>query len=105
MLTGLFLPVALLATLLLPIYIFVFLSLLIIYSAQSDALLSAVFEISYIQSVFEQAFTYWLEHYEQVDHLTYSLPIILLPLIGVGLALFLTYRLGSWVTHYFRMNL
>jgi hypothetical protein len=102
MLSGLLLPIALVATLILPVYSAVFIALLIIYNGQTSALMDAALDVFYIQSVFEQAFAYWLDNYDQVSLLTYSLPITLLPLMGAAISLWATRRLAIKSAIFFR---
>lgn len=104
-LSGLLMPVLLLITLVGPVYLSVVAALMIIYQDHSSAILDAAGSLSYIYQAYGQAFGYWLEHYEKVDHLYYSTPLLLLPLIGVALSAYITYRFGRWSASGFRANI
>lgn len=102
MFLGLFLPVPLALTLLLPLYGSIFGAVLAIYHEHPDPIFDAFTNVLYIVDVYKQAFSYWLDHLETVNHFTYSAPLILLPLLGLFIALWATFKLGRAATDYFR---
>lgn len=102
MFLGLFMPVPLALTLFLPLYASIFGAVLAIYHEQSDRLFDAFTNVLYIVAVYKQAFRYWLDHLETVNHFTYSAPLVLLPLLGVFISLWMTYKLGRAAADYFR---
>ncbi len=104
MFMGLFMPVPLALTLFLPLYAGVFVAVLTIYSEQSDTLFNAFTNVLYIINAYKQAFTYWLDHLETVNHFTYSAPLLLLPLLGLFIALWCTYKLAVKSADFFRAS-
>ena len=104
MFLGIFMPIPLAVCFLLPLYGGVFGAVLAIYHEQSDSVLAAFTNVLYIVAVYRQAFTYWLNNLETVNHFTYSAPLLLLPLLGLFIATWLTVKLGRASSDYFRAN-
>lgn len=93
---GIFMPVPLALAFLLPLYLGIYASVLVIYTEQTDALLDAFTNALYIVNVFEHAASYWLNHLESVNHFTYSAPLIILPMLGLMVSVLCTVKLGKF---------
>ncbi len=99
---GIITPVPLALAFLLPLYASLFCTVLVIYHQQIDTLLPAFTNVVYILGVFEHAVDYWLKHLATVNHFTYSLPLIIIPLLGLALATFVTIKLSQKIKNVFQ---
>lgn len=100
-------PFLLAAVFLLPLYAGFFAAAYAIYWPQAEAahpLADKSTEVFYILEVYGQLFEYWLQHLASVSFVSYSLPIIGLPLLGGVLALWLTMKLVRRLLSFFHLS-
>lgn len=102
MMLGVFMPIPLALAFLLPLYVSIFCAVLAIYTEQTDTLMDAFTNVIYIANVYEYAVHYWLKNLATVNHFTYSAPLILLPMVGLLLAILSCYKLSKLSGRYFR---
>lgn len=106
-LLAIFSPVMLAATLLVPAYVSIVGACYIIYytgSAATHPLTGKLENVFYIIDVYRNLFSKWSEHMTQTDLLQYTLPLILLPLIGISLSLVLTAKLSRKLHETFQIG-
>lgn len=100
-------PVALCVTLVVPAYASLFGAAYIIYMPAAGGphpLAERWHDVLYIIDVYSKLFSYWLEHTDSVSFVGYTLPVIGLPLLGVCLSLWLTYKLASKLLNLFHLS-
>lgn len=99
-------PVALCSMLLAPLYASVLGAVYIIYMPASGPhpLAERLLDVFYISNAYEQLLTYWLANMGKVSFVEYTLPVIGLPLVGVVLAIWGTYKLASKLLNIFHLS-
>jgi hypothetical protein len=99
-------PFALGATLLLPAYAGIASASYLIYSASGNAapLLAKLTDVFYIVEVYHQLFAHWVANKSAVSLLTYTAPLLLLPLAGFIIALWLGRKLVRYLSDIFHMS-
>ncbi len=102
---AIFTPFILALTLLAPVYLGVLGATLVIYwpTSGSHPLLPRLADPFYIIDVYGKLFAYWQQQ-EALDFVHYTLPVIGLPVAGLVLALYLTYRLSGTLMNIFRLS-
>lgn len=102
---AIFAPILLVLFLLGPIYAAMLGAAYIIYAPASGPhpLADRLFDVFYIPDVYSQLLDYWLKHPTSLDFVHYTLPIVGLPLLGVIVALFLTWKLISALRNAFHL--
>jgi hypothetical protein len=69
----------------------------------ANPLLPYIFDIFYIFDVYGQLFSHWSEHMSSSNFVEFTLPLIGLPILGIAVSIFLTYKLVSLLVNFFRM--
>lgn len=87
-------PLLLALTALVPSYAGIWAASYLVYelSAQPHTLLARVGDVFYVIDVYQRLLTYWLAHAMEASILKFALPMMVLPLIGLAIAFFLTRR-------------
>jgi hypothetical protein len=62
-----------------------------------------MFDVFYIFSAYGRVFDHWSNHMASSDLVNFTLPFIGLPILGISLSLFLTYKLIGYMVNFFRM--
>lgn len=88
------LPFMVAATLLVPLYIAMVGACYLIYvqTNEQTPIIANIANPDYILSSYLRLLTYWHTHMTELSFIHHTLPLILLPLIVLGLALWLSYR-------------
>jgi hypothetical protein len=60
-------------------------------------------DIFYILEVYGQLFSYWSAHMSTSNFVEFTLPLLGLPLLGIALSIFLTWKLIAAMVNFFRM--
>jgi hypothetical protein len=94
---AIFSPLLLASTLLVPTYAGIAAACYIIYDKKGavhplDGRLDQVF---YMIDVYNQLFMRWVSHITQADFFSYTVPLLLLPLLATIFAIWLTYKLSA----------
>lgn len=99
-------PVALCAMLVVPIYASILGAVYVIYLPESGAhpLDERLLDMFYIGDAYYKLAEYWLAHTDTVSFVDYSLPVVGLPLLGIIIALWGTYKLASALLNVFRLS-
>ncbi len=89
-------PLLMAVTLLVPPYVGVTAASYVIYmkSGVANPLNDQLLNVFYMIDVYTRLFSQWAHHIADTPILTYALPLLLLPILGVTLALWLTMRLS-----------
>ncbi len=105
-LLAIFSPFLLAAALLLPAYAGVAGAGYVIYhfSVPPHALSNKLLDVFYMIDVYSGAFGHWKHHILQVDFLTYTLPLLLLPILGLTFSLMLTAKLSRKLMDIFHLG-
>lgn len=61
------------------------------------------FDIFYVFSAYGRLFDHWSAHIASSNFMDFTLPLIGLPLLGIAISLFLSYKLISGLVNFFRM--
>lgn len=88
------LPFMVAATLLVPLYLAMSAACYLIYVQTNEQapILANFANPDYMLSSYLRLLTYWQSHMTELSFIHYTLPLIVLPLIILGLALWLSYR-------------
>lgn len=100
-------PFLLAATLLVPPYLGMIAAAYIIYDkaeAKVHPLSGKLGDVFYMIDVYTKLFSRWSSHIAEANVLSYSVPLIVLPLIGLVVALGLTSRLSVKLQNVFHMG-
>jgi hypothetical protein len=62
------------------------------------------YDVFYIFNVYSRLFSHWIDHIGASDFTSFTLPLIGAPLLGIGLSIFLTYKLVCMIINFFRMS-
>jgi hypothetical protein len=84
---GLTTPIAMACIVLVPSYAGVYYATKIIYGVNHVDLSPYALNVFYILETYITLCSFWVENIQKVDHLSYSLPLIILPLIGIGVSI------------------
>lgn len=105
-LLAVFTPFLLLAVLLLPPYVGIYLASYLVYDtgATSHPLAGKWADPFYIINVFSNVFSYWKAHISEVDILHYTVPVTALPLAGILASFWLTRKLVRVLGELFHMG-
>ena len=60
-------------------------------------------DVFYMFDVYGQLFNYWSAHMASSNFVDFTLPLFGLPILGVTIAAFLTWKLVSMLVNFFRM--
>lgn len=106
---GLFvvLPLLLLAIVLIPPYLGIWSALYWLYDpggSGRNPMGGTLFYYKVITQQYQTVFLHWWEHKDQVDFLSHTLPLLLPPLIGISIALYLLYKLIQYIRGIFRVD-
>ncbi len=104
---GILTPFIITALLLAPVYLALFGAVYVIYMANPQAaaaLLGRIGDPFYILDVYSQLYHYWSANHGALSFVHYTLPIVALPLAGLLLALYITYKVTKGLLHLFRLG-
>jgi hypothetical protein len=106
LLLAIFTPLLLSLALLLPPYLGIVGAAYVIYSASGDAspLLDKLPDVFYMIDVYHQLFAHWMANKFAVSLLTYTAPLLLLPLAGFIVAFWLGRKLVRKLSDVFHMS-
>ncbi len=90
-------PLLLTAALLIPPYIGVAAAAYIIYSGSAaiHPLSDKLLDVFYIIDVYSKLFSQWSEHLMDTPLLSYTLPLLMLPIMGIMLSIWLSKKLTT----------
>lgn len=99
-------PLLLAITLLVPPYAGIVAASYIIYDkgAKLHPLHDKMLDVFYMIEVYSRLFSQWSKHMETTSLVSYTLPLILFPLMGIILALGLTSRLSRKLQNIFQIG-
>lgn len=99
-------PLLLAASLVLPIYASMLGAVYTIYMPASGPhpLDARLLDIFYIADAYRQLFTYWWGNMDGLSFVDYGLPILGMPIFGVALALWLSWKLGRKLLNVFHLS-
>ena len=80
---GLVIPVVIASIVLVPSYAGFYYATKIIYGMNDVDLSPYALHVFYIMETYITLFEHWMNNISTVDHISYSLPLILLPIIGI----------------------
>jgi hypothetical protein len=96
-------PVIITITALAPLYAGFFAALYVIYDKAEEAnpIWPYLWDAFYIFDAYHHLFKHWLGHMETVSFLHFTLPLLGLPLLGLGLSIYLTVKMVRFFGNYF----
>jgi hypothetical protein len=99
-------PFLLTFALLAPIYVALSAAAYIVYmpAAGAHPLTPRLLDIFYMFDVYTKLLEYWLQQHATLSFVHYTLPVVVLPLLGVLVALFATYKIASGLLNIFRLS-
>jgi hypothetical protein len=105
-LTAILTPFFLVAALLLPVYAAVFGATYIVYYPQtgSHPLALKWDDVFYIIDIYSRLAEYWLNNITQVSFVDYTLPVVVLPIVGLVAALYITIKVTRGLLHLFQAS-
>ncbi len=103
---AIFTPFLISAVLLLPVYAGILGAAYVIYLPQTGAhpLTDRMGDVFYIIDVYGKLLHYWMDHKADVSFVDYTLPVIGLPLLGLLVALYATYKTSAGLLNIFRLS-
>ncbi len=104
---GLFSPLLLAATLLVPLYCGIAVAAYIIYAKTNGAnpLHDKIFDLFYMIDVYARLFKQWSQHMQQSDFLNYTAPLLVVPFLGLLTAFWLTRKMVRMLKKMFHHGL
>jgi hypothetical protein len=100
---GLATPLLILVLVLLPLYMGIFCSTYLMYVDQRSMLLEHAGQAFYVVGVYKHMVQHWWQNIASVDHLNYTLPLLLPPLIGALVACYAAAHAIRKISQYFRL--
>jgi hypothetical protein len=96
-------PVVIAIAALAPLYAGFFGALYVIYAKAEgvNPMQSYLWDAFYIFDAYRHLFQYWLEHMENVSFLYFTLPLLGVPFLGLGLSVYSTVKAVRFFVHYF----
>ena len=93
---GLVIPVAMAAIVMVPCYAGFYYATKLIYASNDVDLSPYALHVFYIIETYATLFTFWLDNIQDVDFLGYTIPLLILPMIGIaasvtGAIIFISY--------------
>ena len=99
-------PLLLFVTLFAPIHAGLFGAAYLIYDTPNkpNPLMEHIYDPFYMVNVYTNLFNGWMGHIKEADVLTYTLPLIVLPLLGIFIAVWLTGKTARKLKDIFQLG-
>lgn len=101
-------PLILAAVILVPPYVGIALASYIIYYKSADAvhpLSGKLGDVFYMIDVYSKLFSHWAHHLTETSILSYALPLLLIPILGIMLSLWLGGKVARKLRDVFQMGM